>query len=142
MIDWLTKPIDQQRLVSAVRRAVSPGARARVLHVEDDPDVHSVVAAVLGGDCELSWAATLAAGRKLLGERRFDLLLLDIGLPDGSGLELIESIEQCAKPPQVVIFSAMDVSQDYAGKVSSVLVKSRTGNRELLQAITRAMPGA
>ena len=141
VVDWLTKPIDQQRLVCVVKQIASAGAQPRVLHVEDEADVHRVVSSILQGHCELVWAATLEAGRTLLKEQRFDLLLLDIGLPDGSGLDLIATLEQCAAPPQVVIFSAMDVDEDYAGKVSAVLVKSMTGNQDLLRAITRAIPG-
>lgn len=142
VLDWLTKPIDQQRLVRAVKQAAPVGAKARVLHVEDEPDVHRVVNSILRGHCELTWAGTLAVGRQLLQNQRFDLLLLDIGLPDGSGLDLIETIEQCDVPPQVVIFSAKDVTADYAGKVSSVLVKSKTSNQDLLRAITRVLPEA
>lgn len=142
VVDWLTKPIDQQRLVRAVKQAAPAGERARVLHVEDEPDVYQVVNSILRDHCELTWADTLAAGRRMLQTRHFDLLLLDIGLPDGSGLDLIETIERCDIPPQVVIFSAMDVSEDYAGKVSAVLVKSRTSNQDLLRAITRMLPQA
>ncbi len=39
---------------------------------------------------QVSLADTLAQGRSLIGQSRFDLALLDLGLPDGSGLDLIQ----------------------------------------------------
>ena len=64
------------------------------------------------------------------------MVLLDIGLPDGSGLDLLETIERRVKPPRVVIFSAQSVTHDIAEKVNAVLVKSHTSNDELLKTIT------
>jgi PAS domain S-box-containing protein len=139
IMDWLNKPIDQPRLIDAVRRAAPKGCRPRVLHVEDEMDVHQVVNMMLRDYCTLSWVTTLQAARERLAKEEFDLLLLDIGLPDGSGLDLIEFIEQQATPPRVVIFSAMDVTQQDADRVSAVLVKSRAGQEDLLRAISAAL---
>jgi len=71
-----------------------------------------------------------------LETEEFELVLLDIGLPDGSGLDLLETIEKYVKPPRVVIFSAYDVTQEYADKVSAVLVKSKTNNSKLAEIIS------
>ncbi len=137
--DWLQKPIDQPRLLDAIKRATTLDRIPRVLHVEDEADVHRVVSVMLQGLCELTWATTLTASREALSEDVFDLVLLDIGLPDGSGLDLLDTIEQYVKPPRVVIFSAQDVSQEYADKVSAVLVKSRTDNPALAKIIAKAI---
>lgn len=40
-------------------------------------------------DLQVSLAPNLAQGRKLIAAQRFDVALLDLGLPDGSGLDLI-----------------------------------------------------
>ena len=94
---------------------------------------------MLRNECELVWTTTLAASRDALLSEEFDLVLLDIGLPDGSGLDLLDLIEKRVTPPQVVIFSAQDVDESIAAKVSGVLVKSSTTNEELLKTITSAM---
>ena len=137
--DWLGKPIDSQRLVDVVANVVATNQPPRVLHVEDEKDVHTVVNQMLKGHCELLWTTTLAESREIIKKNNIDLVLLDIGLPDGSGLDLIEDIEQLSPQPQVVIFSALDVSDEYADRVDAVLVKSKTNNKKLLSVLLGAM---
>lgn len=139
VVDWLSKPIDQHRLINAVKLAAGPSCAARVLHVEDEKDVHQVVKLMLQDQCELTWTTTVAASREALASGEFDLVLLDIALPDGSGLDLLDTIKQQPNPPQVVIFSAFDVAEEYADKVSAVLVKSHTDNKKLLDVISKAI---
>ncbi len=135
LVDWLQKPIDQDRLIDAIKQAAGSGKRPRILHVEDEADVHKVVSMMLRDYCELTWTTTLAASKEMLETETFDLVLLDIGLPDGSGLDLLEIIEERVRPPRVVIFSAYNVTEKYADKVSAVLVKSKTGNLELAEVV-------
>jgi PAS domain S-box-containing protein len=130
--DWLLKPIDGERLVRAVRHVSgrNPAGRPRVLHVEDDADIVSVVAGVLEDVAQPVPAFTLAEARaKLAADGAFDLILLDIALPDGSGLDLLP--EAAARGIPVVIFSAHEPDSDTAGSVAAVLVKSRTDNARL-----------
>lgn len=75
----------------------------------------------------------------LLESESFDLVLLDIGLPDGSGLDLLPLIEKNPASPQVVIFSAYDVAPEYAAQVSDVLVKSKTDNFTLADTVTKLL---
>jgi DNA-binding response OmpR family regulator len=63
-----------------------------------------------------------------------DLVLLDLALPDGSGLELLSPLAT-AHPTPVIIFSAHDVDEETADRVAAVLVKSRTSHLELLDRI-------
>ena len=139
VVDWLPKPIDQQRLVDSVRHAAGPNRKPRVLHVEDEADVHTVVKTMLQDYCELTWATSVSASKDVLNNQEFDLILLDIGLPDGSGLDLLETIELRVTPPRVIIFSAQDVSEEYADKVSAVLVKSQIDNKKLADVILGVM---
>jgi len=48
-------------------------------------------------------AATLAEARRLLNDGGVDLAYLDVRLPDGSGIEALESIRATADPPEVII---------------------------------------
>ena len=139
IIDWLNKPIDQERLQRVVQQAAGIRKRPRVLHVEDEQDIHILVKKMLQQDCELVWTSTLAASQAILEEEQFDIVLLDIGLPDGSGLELLETIEGRSRPPQVVIFSAQGVAHDISEKVNAVLVKSQTSSDKLLKTITNTI---
>ena len=73
-------------------------------------------------------------------ENTVDLVLLDIGLPDGSGLDLLETIEHRANPPQVVVFSSDNIDEEVAQQVNAVMVKSSTSNTELVNSIKSFLP--
>jgi len=137
IVDWLAKPVDEQQLQHALQRAVTShgGCCLRVLHVEDDPDVQRIVAEVGGGIAEYDHAATLAEARTRLGQERYDLVVLDLGLPDGTGWELLPTLKRLSPSPPVLLFSASSVAADEARRVDAVLVKSRTTNDELLQVL-------
>jgi len=107
--------------------------------VEDEKDERRIIAEMLRGRCELSLASTLAEARLALESEDFSLVLLDIGLPDGNGLELLDLIEKKTAPPRVVIFSARDIPPEYAERTDAVLVKSKTNNQELLSILLAAM---
>lgn len=138
--DWLQKPIDENRLLEAVRNTAAVGVVPRILHVEDEADVHKVVSMMLKDKAELFWARTYAESCRLLATEHFDLVLLDIGLPDQSGLNLIPLIQQQDTPPRVIIFSAHDVPEDYLDQVHAVLTKSRTTNLNLVSTIKSLLP--
>jgi DNA-binding response OmpR family regulator len=144
VIDWLDKPIDEERLMAAVERAVRAphGEVARILHVEDDPDLQRVVAAIVDGDARVERALNLSEARERLARERFDLVILDLALPDGSGLELLNSLSSLDPPTPVLIFSVHEVDQAVSGRVAAVLVKSQTSNRELLERIRSALKGS
>jgi PAS domain S-box-containing protein len=142
VLDWLVKPVDPARLATAVRRAVqrAPSERAQVLHIEDDPDLQKVVAAVVGSTAEVTAAGSLEEARRRLVADRFDLVILDLVLPDGSGLDLLPFLGSLTPPIPVVLFSALEVGEEVARQVASVLVKSQTSNRQLLETIQSALP--
>jgi PAS domain S-box-containing protein len=143
VVDWLAKPIDEERLRSAMLRAVRGplGAGARILHVEDDPDLQRVVAAIVGRDATVEPALDLAEARERLAGERFDLVILDLALPDGSGLELLPFLGGLEPSTPVLIFSAHEVDAAVASRVASVLIKSQTSNRELLERVRAALVG-
>ena len=60
---------------------------------------------------------------------------MDLALPDGSGLDLLTLLGNLTPPTPVLIFSAHEVDGEVAGRAASVLVKSQTSNRELLETI-------
>lgn len=141
VVDWLQKPIDSQRLIAAIKSIDLPEARQRplILQVEDDADVRQIVELILTDTADVVAARNLAEARQLLSKQHFDLVLLDVGLPDGSGLNLLPEIKHGHPATEVVIFSAQDVDQDIASQVSAALVKSATSNIKLIQTIKAAI---
>lgn len=67
----------------------------KILLVEDDLSLGETLTERLRKDYDVSWAKTLAEAWSLFSKNKdYDLLLLDVGLPDGSGFELAAKIKQ------------------------------------------------
>ena len=140
--DWLSKPIDEIRLVRAVLHAVrGNGERPRILHVEDDPDIQRVAAAIAQDLATFEFAGTLEEARARLGHWKFDLILLDLFLPDGSGWDLLPDIDALNPRPQVVVFSVSEVSAAEGARVAAVLMKADASNEQFLETIRRVLRG-
>jgi DNA-binding NarL/FixJ family response regulator len=84
--------------------------KANVVVVEDDPLIAAHVGRGVAAHDALSLVATagtLAEARALLNER-VDLFILDLALPDGSGIELIEEIRaRDPHEPHVLVLSVL-----------------------------------
>jgi signal transduction histidine kinase len=83
----------------------------RILYVEDNPrDADLVTRSLLGGRDpaqQVDVVSTLAAAREALVEPlRFDLVLTDLNLPDGNGLELVAEIRHRRLPAAVVVLTS------------------------------------
>lgn len=130
VVDWLSKPIDIDRLRMAVTRARQGDflRRPSVLHVEDDDDVVEIIAASLGDAVSFDFAKSVSGARKKLIDNHYDLIILDLELTDGSGVELLNEIPSDAS---VVIFSATEVDRDLADKVEAAMIKTKTSEIEI-----------
>lgn len=142
VVDWLEKPIDEDRLVNAFKLyslqhdAEKPEGLMRILHVEDDQDNARVVNYLLQKQATIDNATTLAdAKKKLRKKNQYDLVILDLGLPDGSGLTLLPTINKQCIP--VMVFSASDLTPDIEIQVKSALVKSNTTKEQFLKTIEK-----
>ena len=140
IVDWLDKPLDETRLLNAVQFITHhKQGLPRVLHVEDDPIIYEMVNVILHGHVNLVHAPTLSDAHKKLREERYDLILLDVELTDGSGLDLLKDLNQLDYTPQVVVFSAHEMAHDVTHKVKAALVKSRESRKELINVIMSAI---
>lgn len=81
----------------------------QILIVEDDFNLSETLAEQVGnGGYQATTVATLAAARDALADpvRDFDLLLLDVGLPDGDGRTLCADLRRSGQTLPVIILSA------------------------------------
>lgn len=82
----------------------------QILLLEDDTALgRGIQLALQGPEAQMTLVNTLAQAREALGEGRFDLLLLDVNLPDGSGLELLRQVR--GQVP-VILLTANDLETD------------------------------
>ena len=87
-------------------------ARARILVVEDEAEIRRVVRLILEAEgYEVFEADSVQRGRIEAGTRRPDLLVIDLGLPDGDGVDLIRELRQWSAAP-VIVLSARSGEDD------------------------------
>lgn len=85
----------------------------RVLLVEDNPAIGNAVQDHLRAEgWSVEWALTLEAAMRSVSVGAHDIVLLDLRLPDGSGLSLLESMERHGDPRPVIVMSAYDQLSD------------------------------
>ena len=85
---------------------------ARILLVEDDPALLSILQAAMSfggfkGETATSGAEAIAAFRS----RRFDAVLVDLGLPDLDGTDLLHSLRELSDVP-ILVVSGRDTERD------------------------------
>jgi len=116
----------------------------QVLHVEDDADLSLFLGSAMQGRINLTAAPTLRDARNQLSNHRFDLLIVDVTLPDGSGLDLIEELnrDQGFSVP-VMILSANDMPATVQTHVAATMVKARASEATIINEVLRlAVPQA
>ena len=85
----------------------------RVLVVEDEENLNGLIRGYLvsnGSSCKC--ALSLSEARSRLSTDSFDLLLCDLNLPDGSGLDLVEFARRTLPEMGIIILSAKDQLRD------------------------------
>ncbi|WP_027589714.1 response regulator [Pseudomonas sp. RL] len=84
-----------------------------VLLVEDDPLIASgIVAGLLAQGLTIEHAASAVAAESMLRAATFDVLILDLGLPDEDGLSLLQRLRRQGLAIPVLVLSARDTVSD------------------------------
>ncbi|MBL8259281.1 MAG: response regulator, partial [Candidatus Competibacteraceae bacterium] len=76
----------------------------QILLVEDEPSIAEIVRFALASEgFQTTWRALAADAETELAARAYDLIVLDIGLPDGSGLELLKRLRRGSEVPAIIL---------------------------------------
>jgi DNA-binding response OmpR family regulator len=117
----------------------------QVLLVEDDPLIARTLALSLRYEgFDLAVATTVAGAAEALAGREFDLVLCDVGLPDGSGIDLCRTVRARAPRLPILMLSARtDEETAVAGIESGAddYVRKPCGVRELTARMRRLLEG-
>ena len=88
---------------------------ARILIIDNDPLIRSTLTALIGDmGYEAEKAATLSQGVKMAREGAFDVVYLDLDLPDGNGIDSISEISSAPTNPEVIIITGIGGSDGAA----------------------------
>ena len=81
--------------------------------LEDDETLgRGITMALTGPETSVVCRTSLSSAREALEEDRFDLLILDVNLPDGSGLDLLRQVRAEGDATPVVLLTANDLELD------------------------------
>ncbi len=118
-------------------RSESGDLRPRILHVEEDESVLDVMSMGLGTDVSIESARSLTEARKILAQSQFDVVILDLTLPDGSGIDLLQDI-----PAQtaVIVFSAAEIGRDVRARVTAAVTKTRSSEFDVARLVKSFLP--
>jgi PAS domain S-box-containing protein len=113
---WVETPLDEVALLGELARVLcGPGEKARILIVEDDMDMARVIGNVFSHETiEVQLAYSLQGALDACFTFQPQLLVLDIGLPDGDGFNLVDWLRQhenLARLP-LVVYSGREFSAE------------------------------
>ncbi len=119
----------------------------RVLIVDDHPVVRAGLSSMLSSFPELAVAGSVAGGAAALAAIQIspvDVVLLDLRMPEMSGLETLRAVKKLDAPPKVIILTTFETDEDIyqtilAGADGYLLKVS--SDEEMLEAIHSAMDG-
>ncbi len=111
---------------------------ARILLIEDDLDVCLVMEeALLDGRHAVDATGRVLAGFVLLGSHPYDLVVTDVRLPDGSGIEVADRAREKGIPTLIVTGYAFNLPKDALDRFEFLLKPFRP--KELLRAVDRVL---
>lgn len=138
--DYLSKPVDQQRLLSLLRQRCAPPGK--ILVVDDEAEMRDLLRRALE---KLGWQVEEAANGRLalqtLDREQPDLVLLDLTMPEMNGFEFISAMRRnpgWQSIPVVVITARMITPverQQLNGYVERVLQKGAYSRETLLREV-------
>lgn len=138
---YLMKPITIEKLGSAIQD-VSKAIRADISHlliVEDDVTLGQQIKKIFEDKAvAVSYASSGKEALDLLKSTNFDCMVLDLGLPDISGFDLLKTIQEDTtfNHPAIVIYTGRELTEDehqLLQKYSdNIIVKSRASMQRLL----------
>jgi len=142
-VEFLNKPISRERLAGLIHKHTDARRPARILVVEDDPEARSIICRTLR---DQSWDVVEACdghqAMELIADRRPDLILLDLLLPQVDGFELIDQVrrEKGWRDIPIVVVTGVELDSEarhrLEGQVEQVLGKGFLDRRELLRHIS------
>jgi len=104
----------KQMLRDEIKKISGGGLPMKILGIDDDDEINELLDTVLNArGYDYVFANNGRDGLKLIREKKFDVVLLDIAMPQFSGRDVIDALvkENLINKQTVIIFSASDISE-------------------------------
>ncbi|MDQ3232076.1 MAG: response regulator, partial [Pseudobdellovibrionaceae bacterium] len=144
-VGYLMKPVTADSLMEALSKieAVAAGSLKRVLIVEDNPIQLKSMQGLIAGlkDVESFGASSATEALELLATTAVDCVVLDLSLPDMSGLKMLETMaaEPGGSCPPVVVYTGMDLTREDEQAIrkytDSIIIKGARSPERLLDEV-------
>ncbi|MHB1107637.1 MAG: response regulator, partial [Lutibacter sp.] len=140
-IEYLTKPVDKKDLEDAFNRIENFVNRKmkNLLIVEDDENSRKAIRKLIGnGDVKCFEASTGTEALAMYKENHFDCIVLDLGLPDISGFDLIHKLEHIKDRniPPIIIYTGKELTKEENNELQkyaeSIIIKGVKSEERLL----------
>jgi len=143
-VGYATKPLAREDLEEAFRKLeqAAIGTARRVLVVEDRADMRrETVKLIGGGDMKVDEAESGKQALEALRAGHYDCVVLDLGLPDMDGLELLKLLKSEGREvPPVIIHTARDLTREEEAGLreyaESIVIKDVRSKERLLDEVS------
>ena len=143
--DYLTKPIDRQRLRDVVARFLHASSSKTVLIVDDDGPTRELLKKQLGdGDWQLAEAENGRVALEKIAEEVPGLVVLDLMMPEVDGFQFLDELRRSRGfDIPVVVVTAKDLTGEDRERlsvgVSQILQKGQYSRNDLVNEIRRLL---
>jgi CheY-like chemotaxis protein len=144
-IGYIMKPAMPEELTAALKRVEDQARREvkSVLIVEDDATLRENLLLLLEAEAvELVGVGTINEALRMLDERSFDCMVMDLGLPDGSGYELLERLSKGGRYafPPVIVYTGRTITREEEQRLRrysrSIIIKGARSPDRLVDEVT------
>jgi CheY-like chemotaxis protein/two-component sensor histidine kinase len=145
--EYLTKPVNYERLITVLRKHCPERQQGHVLIVEDDPGMREVFRRHLDQDgWSIAEAENGKVGLEQLKERSPDVILLDLMMPEMDGFEFLDRMRKrkgWRDIPVIVVTAKTLTVEDrkrLSGRVEKLVAKQQQDVDSLLRQLSELLP--
>ena len=142
--DYLTKPIQRDRLLAILEKYCPPSEPATVMVVEDDVETQEVIRRLLEkAEIQVVVAENGRVALERLAESQPGLILLDLMMPEMDGFQFVDHVRQheAWRAIPIVVVTAKDLTAEdrlrLNGYVTDIIHKDAKGQEELLAEVSK-----
>jgi CheY-like chemotaxis protein len=142
-VGFLTKPVTREAINDAFERLLhfAKGRTRQLLVVDDDASARSAVRTLLNqDDVAIEEASSAEEALEKIAKTGYDCIVLDLGLPGMSGLDLLEKLADSGSIPPVVVYSGRELSREENLRIrqytDSIVIKGARSPERLLDEVS------
>lgn len=142
-VGFLTKPVTREAINEAFERLMhfAKGRTRHLLVVDDDANARSAVRTLLNqDDVAIDEAGSAEDALQKIAATGYDCIVLDLGLPGMSGMDMLEKLAAGGSIPPVVVYSGRELSREENLRIrqytDSIVIKGARSPERLMDEVS------